>query len=114
MGLVLMVVVHVANIQDRDGARLLLAKAKGALLERQVRRNLKGKPLYGLYPENRPSPAPTGPAILQCFAKWSVVIIKERGRTMRRLGEPSATQRRLLILLGIPPDHQRAFKRRCK
>lgn len=29
MGLVLTVVVHVANIQDRDGARLLLAKAKG-------------------------------------------------------------------------------------
>ena len=29
MGLVLMVVVHPANIQDRDGARLLLAKAKG-------------------------------------------------------------------------------------
>jgi putative transposase len=28
MGLVLLVVVHVANIQDRDGARLLLAKAK--------------------------------------------------------------------------------------
>jgi putative transposase len=29
MGLVLLVVVHTANIQDRDGARLLLAKAKG-------------------------------------------------------------------------------------
>ena len=29
MGLVLMVVVHTANIQDRDGARLLFAKAKG-------------------------------------------------------------------------------------
>jgi putative transposase len=29
MGLLLMVVVHTANIQDRDGARLLLAKAKG-------------------------------------------------------------------------------------
>jgi putative transposase len=29
MGLVLMIVVHVASIQDRDGARLLLAKAKG-------------------------------------------------------------------------------------
>jgi putative transposase len=29
MGLVLLVVVHVASIQDRDGARLLLAKAKG-------------------------------------------------------------------------------------
>jgi putative transposase len=29
MGLLLLVVVHVASIQDRDGARLLLAKAKG-------------------------------------------------------------------------------------
>jgi putative transposase len=29
MGLLLMVVVHVANVQDRDGARLLLDKAKG-------------------------------------------------------------------------------------
>jgi putative transposase len=29
MGLVLLVVVHAANIQDRDGARLVLAKAKG-------------------------------------------------------------------------------------
>ena len=28
MGLVLLVVVHVASIQDRDGAQLLLAKAK--------------------------------------------------------------------------------------
>jgi hypothetical protein len=31
-----------------------------ALMERQTRRSLKGKPMYGLYPENRPSPAPTG------------------------------------------------------
>lgn len=85
-----------------------------ALMERQVRRKLKGKPLYGLYPENRPSPAPTGPAILQCFASLSVVIIKERGRTMRRLGEASPTQRRLLLLLGISPERLRAFKRRCK
>jgi putative transposase len=29
MGLVLLAVVHVASVQDRDGARLLLAKAKG-------------------------------------------------------------------------------------
>ena len=29
MGLVLMVVVHAASIQDRDGAKLVLAKAKG-------------------------------------------------------------------------------------
>ncbi len=85
-----------------------------ALMERQVRRNLKGKPLYGLYPENRPSPAPTGPAILKCFASWSVVIVKHRGRTIRRLGQASVTQRRLLVLLGIPPDCLRAFKRRCQ
>ena len=39
-----------------------------ALMERQTRRSLKGKPMYGLYPENRPSPAPdwTGnPQMLQ-------------------------------------------------
>ncbi len=29
MGLVLLVVVHTANIQDRDGAKLVLKKAKG-------------------------------------------------------------------------------------
>ena len=29
MGLVLMVVVHAASVQDRDGARLVLQKAKG-------------------------------------------------------------------------------------
>lgn len=85
-----------------------------SLMERQVRRKLKGKPLYGLYPENRPSPAPTGPAILQCFAPWCIVIIKLRGQRARRLAEPSTIQRRLLLLLGIPPDRLSAFKRRCK
>lgn len=35
-----------------------------ALMERQARRELKGKPLHGLYPEGRPSPAPTGPALI--------------------------------------------------
>jgi hypothetical protein len=36
-----------------------------ALMERQVRRELKGQALKGLYPENRPSPAPTGPALIE-------------------------------------------------
>ena len=36
-----------------------------ALMERQVRSGLKGKAMYGLYPENRPSSSPTGPAILE-------------------------------------------------
>jgi len=84
-----------------------------ALMERQTRRSLKGKPMYGLYPENRPSPAPTGPAILKCFSTLCIVIVKEHGKTSRRLAEPDATQRKLLNLLGIPPDGLRTFKRRC-
>jgi transposase len=84
-----------------------------ALMERQVRRSLRGKPLYGLYPENRPSPAPTGPALLDCFATLCVVIVKHQGETIRRLADPTPTQRKLLGLLGIPPDTLRTFKRRC-
>jgi transposase len=84
-----------------------------ALMERQVRRGLKGKALFGLYPENRPSPAPTGPALLECFRTLCVVIVKHRGTTARRLAEPTETQRTLLRLLGIPPDALRTFKRRC-
>jgi transposase len=84
-----------------------------ALMERQTRRNLKGKPLYGLYPENRPSPAPTSPAILKCLSTLCIVIVKERGEVSRRLAEPDPTQRKLLNLLGIPPDGLRTFKRRC-
>ncbi len=84
-----------------------------ALMERQVRRNLKGKPLYGLYPENRPSPSPTGPALLQCFSTLCIVIVKEHGRTSRRLAQPTTIQQTLLRLLGIPPEDLRTFKRRC-
>src|SRR3954451_20127 len=84
-----------------------------ALMERQVRRSLKGQPLYGLYPENRPSPAPTGPAILDGFESLCIVIIMDHGTTSRRLAQPTETQRSLLRLLGIPPDTLRTFKRRC-
>lgn len=84
-----------------------------ALMERPTRRSLKGKPLYGLYPEHRPSPAPTGPALLECFSTLCVVIVKEHGTISRRLAEPDRVQRKLLDLLGIPPDGLRTFKRRC-
>jgi transposase len=84
-----------------------------ALMERQVRRCLNGKPMYGLYPENRPSPAPTGPAILDGFESLCIVIIIDHGTTSRRLAQPTETQRSLLRLLGIPPDTLRNFKRRC-
>jgi transposase len=84
-----------------------------ALMEREVRRNLKGSPMYGIYPENRPSPAPTGRAILRCFSDLCIVIVKERGKVHRRLAELSPVQRQLLHLLGIPPDSLGAFRRRC-
>jgi transposase len=84
-----------------------------ALMERQTRRSLKGKPMYGLYPENRPSPAPTGPAILKRFSTLCIVIVKEHGKVSRRLADPDPTQRELLNLLGILPDELRTFKRRC-
>lgn len=84
-----------------------------ALMERQVRRNLKGKPLYGLYPENRPSPAPTGPALLECFATLCIVIAKHHGKTSRRLAQPDDVQGKLLLLLGTSSAGLKMFKRRC-
>lgn len=81
------------------------------LMERAVRRKLKGKPLYGLYPENRPSPAPTGAAILDSFSTLCVVIVKHKQTQSRHLAEPSAIQTKLLKLLGIPPSSLQAFKR---
>ena len=84
-----------------------------ALMERQVRRRLRGKPLYGLYPENRPSPAPTGPAVLDCFGTLCIVIVKHHGSITRRLAEPSSTQREILKLLDIDSARLQTFKRRC-
>src|SRR4029077_18140702 len=83
------------------------------LMERQVRRSLKGKPMYGLYPENRPSPAPTGPSILRAFSTLCVVIVKHRGTVTRRLAQSDDKQQTLLRHLGIASDDLRAFKRRC-
>jgi transposase len=84
-----------------------------ALMERQVRRELRGQPLYGLYPENRPSPAPTGPALIQSLGGLGIVIIRQGGTVTRRLAQPDPTQYQILKLLGVSPDHLRTFKRRC-
>ena len=84
-----------------------------ALMERQVRRRLRGKPMYGLYPENRPSPAPTGPALLNCFSTLCIVIVKHHGSVTRRLADPTATQREILTLLDIDSARLQTFKRRC-
>lgn len=84
-----------------------------ALMERQVRRQLNGKPLCGLYPENRPSPAPTGPAILACFETVAVVVIRNGAHVSRHLSEFTGIQIKLLSLLRVSDEHLRMFKRRC-
>lgn len=92
---------------------LVLALTLMALLERQVRKNLKGKPMKGLYPEGRVTRTPTGPRLLRRFRSVSIVIIKEPGATRRRLCELNTTQRRILHLLNLTTNDLRAFKRRC-
>ena len=84
-----------------------------ALMEREIRRRLKGKPLFGLYPENRPSPAPTGTALLECFSTVCMVIIKHHGSITRRLAQFTPIQYKLFELLAIPPTALQTFKRRC-
>lgn len=84
-----------------------------SLMERQIRKSLKGKPLYGLYPENRPSAAPTGVALLNCFSTLCFVIVKHKGTITKRLADLTTTQRELIRLLGIPPNALATFKRGC-
>ena len=84
-----------------------------ALMERDVRKQLNGKPMYGIYPENRPCPAPTGRGILECFEELSIVVMKHKGEVNRRLVELSEVQRQLIDMMGIPPNSLRAFKESC-
>lgn len=84
-----------------------------ALMERQVRKNLKGEPMYGLYPENRPSPAPTGPRLLETFAKLCIVIVHDKSGTHKRLAQLSPIQREILTLLDLPDTALKTFKLRC-
>jgi transposase len=92
---------------------IVLALTLMALMERQVRKNLKGKPMKGLYPEGRVTKTPTGPRLLRRFRSLTVVIIKEPSMTHRRLCELNATQRRILQLLNLTANDLRTFKRRC-
>jgi hypothetical protein len=63
-------------------------------MERQVRRGLKGKPIYGLYPENRPSRGPTGPSILERFGTLCIAIVKHKRIIQRRLAQPNEVRQR--------------------
>jgi transposase len=84
-----------------------------ALMERQARRELKGEPMYGLYPEGRPSPAPTGPALIEGLSGLCVVIVHQGGEVNRRLSQPDPVQRRIIQLLGVNSERLQTFKRRC-
>jgi transposase len=72
-----------------------------ALQERQVRRGLRGKPMFGMYPEGRPCQAPSGPTILACFSSLCVVVFLDEQPPRRQLSQLTPLQRRLLDLLGI-------------
>jgi hypothetical protein len=69
-----------------------------ALRERQVRCERKGESLYGLDPEGRPSPAPTGPSWIQAQSGLSIVIVPQGGTVTvaRRLVQPDSRQRRAI------------------
>jgi transposase len=82
-----------------------------ALLERQVRRKSGGKPLFGLYPEGRPCPAPSGPTILGCFGTLCVIIFLDDRFARRQLAQLTHLQRRLLDLLGILETDLYAYAR---
>jgi transposase len=92
---------------------LMWALTVMALMERQVRKNLKGQPMYGLYPENRPSPAPTGSKLLEKFATLCIVVIRDESGAHRLVGQLSTIQREILKLLDLPDHALRTFKRRC-
>jgi transposase len=84
-----------------------------SLMERQVRKQLKGKPMYGLYPEKRPSKSPTGVRLIEAFEYLCIVLLQEQGETTRYLGELDATQRQILRLLDMAPGQMKTFKCRC-
>ena len=84
-----------------------------SLMERDVRQSLDGEPMYGLYPEGRPSPAPTGRSILERFEDLAIIIVKHHGQEHRRLAELDKVQRRLIEMMSIPPTSLRAFKATC-
>jgi transposase len=92
---------------------IVLALTLMALMERQARKNLKGKPMKGLYPEGRVTRTPTGPRLLRRFRYLTVVIVKEPGAIHRRLCDLNPIQRRILQLLNLTANDLRTFKRRC-
>lgn len=84
-----------------------------SLMERQVRKGLGGEPMYGLYPENRPSQAPTGVRLIEAFEDLCVIEFTQGDQTTRHLGELDDTQLAIIKLLRLTPEQLTTFKRRC-
>jgi transposase len=84
-----------------------------SLLERQVRKQLQGKPMYGLYPERRPSKAPTGVRLIAAFEYLCIVLVTANGQTTRHLGELDDTQREILTLLNMAPGQMKTCAEGC-
>jgi transposase len=84
-----------------------------SLMERQVRQRLGGQPMYGLYPEHRPSKAPTGVRLIAAFEYLCVVLITEGGQITRHLGELDNTQKQILTLLDMLPDQMITWNQGC-
>jgi transposase len=84
-----------------------------SLMERQVRQALKGEPMYGLYPENRPSKAPTGVRLIEAFEYLCIIVEEEAGQVTRYMGQLDPTHRQILRLLDMGPGQMKTFKHRC-
>jgi len=69
--------------------------------------------MYGLYPEGRPSQAPTGARLIEAFEYLCVILVTQGGKTTRHLGELDDTQREIIKLLRLTPEHLTTFKRKC-
>lgn len=95
---------------DRIEAILLLyfvALLVRALIEREVRQRMKAEDLDAipLYPEDRDCPAPSAERILAIFATVQRHELFDQGRLVKTFEpELTATQRRVLKLLGLSPS----------
>jgi transposase len=78
-----------------------------ALLERQVRRAMadRGVKRLPLYPEDRECRAPSAERILEVFAGLQRSLLRKDGQIVQRFDpDITALQRRVLALLGLPPE----------
>lgn len=84
-----------------------LALTVGALLEREVRRNMHAQGIHSIpiYPEERECKAPTGPRIFELFARADWFRHVGRKETATYPINLTELQLQVLRLLGVPKTH---------